>query len=76
MLTAKVARMLSGEYNENFNELLKEVQNAALLKKRDINLNLPYYEWVQKIGFHNFKEVMSALGFEVFDNQTSFKIRW
>ena len=76
MVTARIAKILAGEYNENFNSLQNEILKLALAKEKDINLNLSYYKWLKEIEFDKFKEVMTALGYEVFNNKTSFKVRW
>ena len=78
MITAHVARVLAGENNENFKTLLKEIQEAALRKNHDFNIILshPPYRWIQLLGFDTLKEVLTSFGYKVFDNTTSYKIRW
>jgi hypothetical protein len=76
MISAKVAKFLSGEYNENFNHILEEIQKAALAKKKEVNLYKSNHMWVNDIGYTNFCEVVKALGYEVFNNENAYKIRW
>lgn len=76
MITAHVAKILAGQYNKQFNSLFDEIGKLALKQVRDLNLNLSYYKWIEELGFETFKEVMTAFGYEVYNNQNSYKIRW
>jgi len=77
MISAKGAQLLS-EHSNDFDALSKDIQKLAFRKFHDLDINLSYppYQWIEKLGFEGFREVMTSFGYEVFNNKTKYKIRW
>lgn len=75
-MMTNAAKILAGKYNEPFKAILSEIKDAALAKQSDLKLNLQYHHWLNDIGFKDFKEVMSGLGFTVYNNENHFRVLW
>jgi len=76
MMTANAAKILAGKYNEPFKLILSEIKDAAFARESHLKLDLYYHKWLNDIGFKDFKEVLNALGYTVYNNENHFRVSW